>query len=65
MVSFLIFLLIKDALSYIDSMCTKLVYAWIEPSTLEGNRDYCRVVTNDDTIKLELVATIINMDKFT
>lgn len=45
-------------------MGAKLPHALVEPSTSKASRDYCRAVKNNDTIKLELVAKVTNMEKF-
>lgn len=45
-------------------MGVKLLYVLVELFILKVSRDYCRVVKNNDIIKLELVVKVINMEKF-
>lgn len=51
--------------SYLDSVHSKIAHASIELSWQKANREFFQVVQNDNTVELELVATITNMGMYT
>lgn len=58
------FLLIEGTLSYADLVHAKLVHPFVEPSTLEANKDCYKVVKNNDAIKVELIGVVTNINNF-